>query len=102
MKTYKGVEIPTTAAEWELFVGEPGVEGAALKLTAAVERAIDSVEPNIGVDHPLLPALMKAQEEIVGPVQDELAEFGAADSEPEYNIKAVLRQYAGAVIGDEE
>jgi hypothetical protein len=86
MKTYMRVQIPETAADWELFTGMNHVGAAAIALTSALEYHIKSWF----AEEISLMDISEAMSETMWHYKD----FGASDSEPRYHLNVVLRRLA--------
>ena len=83
---YKGIEIPTTGRDWELFTSMPCAEPAR-KLTAALKKAMRHYEKHR--------CFCKAWD-IVDQVRDQYGETGAGDTEPRVVGQAALYEFAEA------
>lgn len=78
------LNLPRSAASWELYTDMPGVGTAARLLTAALSAALKA------------PGATRASvRTAVGKVMSEQAGFGACDSEPVYVLEAVLDRKFG-------
>ena len=87
MIEYKGVKIPSTANDWELYSTMDGAEWAANDLTEAAKKAVDLIadaklSERVSVQTKALDVIGKAQEKHAG--------LGACDSEPCYEARHVV------------
>lgn len=80
------VEIPTTDMDWELYTSMSGSGRAARSLTAALKRSLRAVPKLVGEGMTVPEALGQAKRIPDGfdAAQGKYAEFGAADTEPNY------------------
>ena len=92
MKEYKGINIPTTGSDWQLYTCAMPCGEAARKLTSALKKAIRFF--NKGLGEQAVPRLLGEAWKIVDQVQDEYAKFGASDTEPRYVGQQALITYA--------
>ena len=83
---YKGIEIPSTGRDWELFTSSMTCVEAARELTSALKKAMRHYEK-----HRSIPKAW----DIVDQARDKHWEVGAADTEPRVIGQAALRLFAG-------
>lgn len=91
-------EIPTTAAEWQLFTGE-GMKGnglAAHRLSKGLEKAFDLLMKFQGPIH----KAVQAADELHRVIRRKEAKFGATDTEPHYVAQQALCDFARAFTGE--
>lgn len=96
------IRIPTTARDWELYIGR-GAANAARALTAALKRSMEAFPKFLAEGHTVAEALGKAARIPRGfdAAQDKYAEHGAADTEPRNHGHQALIDYAKAhLFGD--
>jgi len=90
-------EGPVTGDDWQLYTFTKKCGSAARRLTAALKRTIKKVEGmsmgEINKVGGLSSAVYMAMDEILYPVMEELADYGAADSEPNYVAVYYLRKH---------
>ncbi len=89
MKKHKGVDVPTTIREWELYSSVKGSGKAARRLTAAVITAINEADERFG-SLPVAKLLGDVYKKHVDPVMSEFREFGATDTEPRFHAQQTL------------
>jgi 6-phosphogluconate dehydrogenase (decarboxylating) len=102
MQEYKGVQIPTTGGDWQLYTTSMACGKAARSLTAALKRSIRSFD-RMTKDRSVVNALADAYycESGIYEKMDELSGYGAADSEPRWVAQNALEEYAALrVYGD--
>ena len=93
MKEYKGIQIPTTGSDWQLYTCSYPCGEAARKLTSALKKAIRFF--NKGLSGPqAIPNLLGDAWTIVENVQREYSRYGAWDTEPRYVGQQALIDYA--------
>lgn len=93
MIDYKGIEIPMTADDWQLFTRMKGSAKAAKELTAVLKKAFVKFDEMIADDEDVEEALAAAGG-MVGSVMDRYARLGATDTESRGVAAQVLVDYA--------
>ena len=84
------VDIPATASDWELYVGQPGAEEAAQALYQAVCALITATP--LGCD---ATTLYRAVQAHLDPVMLRHDALGACDTEPRYHLRRTLAAVYG-------
>jgi len=93
MKEYKGIQIPTTGSDWQLYTCSMPCEEPARKLRSALKKAIRLVNTRIGGPQ-AIPNLLGDAWMIVESVQREYSQYGAWDTEPRHVGQQALIDYA--------
>jgi len=91
------MNMPTTANDWQLYTCSMNCGTAARSLTAALKRVIKKVEDmkmsEIKKAGGLSRAITLASMNILDPVMNKYAEYGASDSEPYSVARWYLRKH---------
>tara|TARA_Y100000310_G_scaffold16010_1_gene16067 strand:+ start:76 stop:414 length:339 start_codon:yes stop_codon:yes gene_type:complete len=93
MKEYKGIDIPTTGNDWQLYTSSYSCGEAARKLTVALKKAMRFFNKGLGGNQ-AVPNLLGDAWRIVENVQREYSQYGATDTEPSYVGQQTLINYA--------
>ena len=86
---HRGVHIPSTAREWELYSDDPGAGAAANELFRASKEAIDTIADGKVID--LEANVVKAERHITKVCQKH-SKLGACDSEPLRHARGVVNR----------
>ena len=97
MQEYRGIQIPDTARDWELFTSEPGAAKAAREMTAALKRSIRAFDKLMGKSGEGIAkdlANAAAIPDGIDKVREKHVELGACDTEPRNHAHQALIDYA--------
>jgi hypothetical protein len=96
---YKGVKIPTTGSDWQLYTTSMACSGAARKLTAALKRSFRIFDKYVH-NRPVVHAAADAYYAEGGVYEKmaELAEFGASDTEPRCVAQNAMESYVNMKV----
>lgn len=86
---HRGIHIPSTADEWELYSDKPGAGKVATELFRASKKAIDIIADGKVID---LEANIVKAEKTITDVCVKHDNFGAADSEPLRHARGVVNR----------
>jgi hypothetical protein len=93
MIQYKGIPLPTTVRDWQLFSTMVGSGKAARNLTAALKAAFVKFDAMVASGSTVFKALTAAGE-VVNPVMRRYANLGAQDTEPRGVAAQAIVDYA--------
>lgn len=97
--TYKGVDIPTTGDEWELYTCAMSCSKAAKSLTGALKKSLRLIDKYM-TNRPVVHAVADAYYAEGGIYEKmcELSDFGASDTEPRAVASSCMNRYASIRI----
>ena len=90
MQEFKGVIIPVTGEDWQLYTCSMKCGTAARGLTAALKRAFKHFEKNMGRDGKSAAETLGDAYKLVGEAMGKYSKFGACDTEPRGVAKQAL------------
>ncbi len=93
MMNYKGVQIPTTARDWQLFTDMKGTAKVAKALTTALKEAFLTFSFNARQEEDVEEALASAGR-VLAPVMKRYESLGANDTEARGIAVTALMNYA--------
>tara|TARA_R100000808_G_C2150545_1_gene159321 strand:- start:2196 stop:2519 length:324 start_codon:yes stop_codon:yes gene_type:complete len=96
MIKYKGVKIPNTAEDWQIYSSMSGAESAAQELTNALKKAFGAFDQYMISDEDTNKTYhsgyTKFSSELRGAF-DTYDEYGTWDSEPRWVAESALKRY---------
>lgn len=94
---YKGIQIPASARDWELYSSMAGSAKAARGMTAALKRSLDYFEKNMGKSGEGIGKDVALAADIPKGINEAMrkhSSFGALDTEPRYHAHQALIDFA--------
>jgi hypothetical protein len=97
MREFKGIQIPETARDWELFTSMSGSAKAARELTGALKRTLNAFDDLMGKSGEGIAkdlANAAASPDCINDAMAKHRKLGAQDTEPRYHAHQALIDYA--------
>jgi hypothetical protein len=93
MQDYRGIKVPVTARDWQIYGSVPGSAGAARDLTKALKKAFNEFDRTLAGGGTVKGALANAAR-VIKPVMSKHGKYGATDTEPRYVAAQMIVNYA--------